>query len=110
METPSLVIVGAPHFFSSTTLRPFGPRVTLTASARVFMPRSRPRRASSLKEMILAIWVVPPGHGWFVEPSPAPATDEPPRDAPCAPARRPSLGRAVLALTRTECQKCQDND
>ena len=47
MLTPSLVIVGAPHFFSSTTLRPLGPRVTLTASARVFMPRSRPRRASS---------------------------------------------------------------
>ena len=28
MDTPSLVIVGAPHFFSRTTLRPFGPRVT----------------------------------------------------------------------------------
>src|SRR5690606_33364158 len=51
METPSLVMVGAPHFFSRTTLRPFGPRVTLTASARVFIPRSRPRRASSLKAM-----------------------------------------------------------
>ena len=25
METPSFVIVGAPHFFSRTTLRPFGP-------------------------------------------------------------------------------------
>src|SRR4051794_35549265 len=48
METPSLVMVGAPHFFSNTTLRPFGPSVTFTASARVFMPRSRPRRASSL--------------------------------------------------------------
>src|SRR5690606_19606822 len=36
------------------------PRVTLTASARVFMPRSRPRRASSSKAMILAIRVVPP--------------------------------------------------
>ena len=33
IETPSLVMVGAPHFFSSTTLRPFGPSVTLTASA-----------------------------------------------------------------------------
>src|SRR5215216_3572545 len=49
MLTPSLVMVGAPHFFSRTTLRPLGPRVTLTASASVFMPRSRPRRASSLK-------------------------------------------------------------
>ncbi len=56
METPSLVMVGAPHFLSSTTLRPFGPRVTRTASASLFMPVSRPRRASSWKEMILAIW------------------------------------------------------
>src|SRR5665647_2690794 len=60
MLTPSLVMVGAPHFFSRTTLRPFGPRVTLTASARMFIPRSRPRRASSSKAMILAIRVVPP--------------------------------------------------
>ncbi len=36
--TPSLVISGAPKDFSSTTLRPFGPRVTLTASARVLTP------------------------------------------------------------------------
>src|SRR5689334_2341858 len=55
MDTPSLVIVGAPHFFSSTTLRPLGPRVTLTASASVFMPRSRPRRASSLKAISFGI-------------------------------------------------------
>ena len=31
--TPSFVMVGAPNFFSRTTLRPFGPRVTLTALA-----------------------------------------------------------------------------
>src|SRR4051812_14711454 len=49
MLTPSLVMVGAPHFFSRTTLRPLGPNVTLTASASWFIPRSRPRRASSLK-------------------------------------------------------------
>jgi len=55
IETPSLVIVGAPHFFSRTTLRPRGPRVTLTASARTFIPRSRPRRASSLKAICFAI-------------------------------------------------------
>ena len=55
METPSLVIVGAPHFLSRTTLRPFGPRVTLTVSARMLSPRSMPRRASSLKAMILAM-------------------------------------------------------
>src|SRR3954453_20314711 len=46
--TPSLVMVGAPNFLSSTTYLPFGPRVTLTASARMFTPRSRERRASSL--------------------------------------------------------------
>src|SRR3982074_956148 len=55
METPSLVIVGAPHFFSRTTLRPLGPSVTFTASARAFRPRSRPRRASSSYAIILDI-------------------------------------------------------
>jgi hypothetical protein len=37
--TPSLVIVGEPNFLSRTTLRPFGPRVTFTASASRFTPR-----------------------------------------------------------------------
>jgi len=60
MDTPSLVIVGAPHFFSRTTLRPRGPRVTLTVSARMFRPRSSPRRASSLNAMIFAICVTRP--------------------------------------------------
>ena len=36
--TPSLVIEGAPNFFSSTTLRPLGPRVTLTALANTSTP------------------------------------------------------------------------
>src|SRR4051794_3750948 len=58
MLTPSLVMVGAPHFFSRTTLRPRGPSVTLTASARVFMPRSSPRRASSSKAIIFAMGVL----------------------------------------------------
>ena len=53
--TPSLVIVGAPNFLSMTTLRPRGPRVTLTASASLSTPRSRARRASSLNLMILAM-------------------------------------------------------
>ena len=57
IETPSLVIVGAPHFFSRTTFRPRGPRVTFTASASAFIPRSRPRRASSLKAIIFAIFL-----------------------------------------------------
>src|SRR4051812_21623711 len=47
MVTPSLVMVGAPHFFSTTTLRPLGPIVTLTASASLLTPASRPRRALS---------------------------------------------------------------
>ena len=45
--TPSLVMVGPPNFFSRTTLRPFGPRVTRTASASLFMPASSERRACS---------------------------------------------------------------
>src|SRR3954447_5400030 len=53
--TPSLVIVGAPKFLLITTLRPRGPRVTLTASASLSTPRSRARRASSSNRMILAI-------------------------------------------------------
>ena len=39
-ETPSFVTVGAPKLFSSTTLRPFGPSVTLTAFARTLTPFS----------------------------------------------------------------------
>ena len=59
IDTPSLVIVGAPHFFSSTTLRPFGPRVTRTASASLFMPASSPRRASESNAIILAMCCPP---------------------------------------------------
>ena len=55
METPSLVMVGAPQDFSRTTLRPRGPSVTLTASARVLRPFSRPRRASSSNAIIFAM-------------------------------------------------------
>src|SRR3569833_1095742 len=63
METPSLVMGGAPHFFSSTTFRPRGPRDTLTASARVFKPRSRPRRASTSNAISLAFAVWSSGIG-----------------------------------------------
>ena len=55
MLTPSLVIVGTPQLLASTTLRPRGPSVTFTVSARTFMPRSRPRRASSPKTINLAM-------------------------------------------------------
>ena len=44
--TPSLVIRGAPKLFSSTTLRPFGPSVTLTALFRISTPLSILVRAS----------------------------------------------------------------
>src|SRR6185437_5899698 len=44
--TPSLVMRGAPNDLSSTTLRPFGPKVTLTAFARISTPRSIRSRAS----------------------------------------------------------------
>src|SRR6266567_5168331 len=37
--TPSFVITGEPNFLSSTTLRPFGPSVILTASASWLTPR-----------------------------------------------------------------------
>ncbi len=43
--TPSLVTSGAPNDFSMTTLRPLGPRVTLTALARMFTPRAISLRA-----------------------------------------------------------------
>ena len=48
-DTPSLVTVGAPKERSSTTLRPFGPRVTLTALARMFTPSTMRARASPPK-------------------------------------------------------------
>src|SRR5215213_7556514 len=60
MVTPSLVIVGDPNFLSRTTLRPLGPMVTFTASARRSMPFLRERRAVSSKYSCLAK-VVPPG-------------------------------------------------
>ena len=44
--TPSLVIRGAPNALSRTTLRPFGPSVTRTASASTSMPRAMRPRAS----------------------------------------------------------------
>src|SRR3954468_1459840 len=59
--TPSFVIVGAPNFLSRTTMRPFGPIVTLTASASLSMPFLRLRRAVSSKISCLAKSGVPPG-------------------------------------------------
>src|ERR1051326_3495825 len=56
--TPSLVIVGEPNFFSRTTLRPFGPSVTFTASASLLTPRRTRWRASSPYRIILAAIVL----------------------------------------------------
>jgi hypothetical protein len=55
MVTPSLVIVGTPNFLSMTTLRPRGPMVTFTVSARALTPRSSARLASSLYSSIFDI-------------------------------------------------------
>ena len=49
IDTPSLVIVGGPASRSSTTLRPFGPSVTLTVLASASTPSCSRRRASWLK-------------------------------------------------------------
>src|SRR5262252_700864 len=54
--TPSLVTVGAPHDFSMTTLRPRGPRVAFTVSARMLTPsRMRERPASSNRISLAAM-------------------------------------------------------
>src|SRR6266540_4246325 len=53
--TPSLVMVGAPHFLSRTTLRPFGPSVTRTTLASLSTPASSARRASASNSNCLAM-------------------------------------------------------
>src|SRR5690606_29187388 len=89
------LIVGPPHSLSSTTLRPLGPRVTLTASASWFIPRSRPRRASSSNAIIFEVITAPALDG---RAGTAPATDGPLADLAVP-------GHALrLALSRRECQ------
>src|ERR1700722_6286831 len=53
--TPSLVTTGDPVIFSRMTLRPFGPRVDLTASASWSTPASKRARASAPKRSSFAI-------------------------------------------------------
>src|SRR5687767_9132986 len=61
--TPSLVMRGAPKLLSMTTLRPLGPKVTLTASARMSTPFMMRSRASRLNfTSLAAIWL--PFHGF----------------------------------------------
>src|SRR6266446_4813839 len=56
--TPSLVIRGAPKLLSRTTLRPLGPKVTLTASVSMSIPCSIRSRASEPSRMSLAAMIV----------------------------------------------------
>ena len=58
-ETPSLVTVGAPKDLSRMTLRPLGPRVTLTASARMLTPARSRWRAGSPNFTSLAMLNIP---------------------------------------------------
>src|ERR1043166_2884165 len=63
--TPSLVMRGAPKLLSSTTLRPFGPRVTLTALARMSTPRNILSRASTENLTSLAAIYIAPLMSWL---------------------------------------------
>ena len=56
MVTPSLVIRGEPKDFSKTTLRPLGPKVTLTVSAKISTPRTIALLASAENLMSFAIF------------------------------------------------------
>ena len=58
--TPSFVISGAPNDLSNTTLRPFGPIVTLTVSANWFTPASRAFLASIPYLISFAMILLPP--------------------------------------------------
>ena len=58
--TPSLVTVGEPYFLSSTTLRPLGPSVAVTARESLLTPRRMACRAASWKSNCLAAMVLLP--------------------------------------------------
>ena len=53
-DTPSLVTNGPPNERSRTTLRPLGPKVTLTALAKMLTPSTMRVRALSLKNTSFA--------------------------------------------------------
>ena len=55
MVTPSFVIKGEPNDFSRTTLRPLGPNVTFTVSAKTSTPRTIAERASDENLISFAI-------------------------------------------------------
>src|SRR5688572_2413117 len=89
-DTPSLVIVGEPKLFSSTTLRPFGPSVALTALASTLTPRSMRARASSEKRISLA--------AMFWSSSRCVAR----LDGRCRPAARGKVGRGLRSAEDRE--------
>src|SRR5512147_2257514 len=60
--TPSLVMRGEPNFLSRTTLRPLGPSVTRTASARRLTPRRMAWRESSPYVICFDIGSIPSFH------------------------------------------------
>ena len=57
MVTPSFVINGEPNDFSRTTLRPLGPKVTFTVSAKTSTPRTIAERASDENLISFAIFL-----------------------------------------------------
>src|ERR1700730_5328964 len=57
--TPSLVMIGAPNFFSITAFRPLGPSVIFTASARAWTPRRIDWREFSPVTICFAICLSP---------------------------------------------------
>src|SRR5260370_32057461 len=58
--TPSLVMIGAPNFFSITALRPLGASVIFTASARALTPRRIDWREFSPVTICFAMILFPP--------------------------------------------------
>ena len=58
--TPSLVMCGDPYARSITTLRPLGPSVTLTASARTFTPSTNLARPALPNTTVFATIVYSP--------------------------------------------------
>src|SRR5262245_14932735 len=106
--TPSLVIVGDPNFLSRTTLRPFGPRVTLTASANWLTPRSTACRDCSPYTICFAMTLSPVGQVLWtrrlldgLRESGMAGSQPPPPWAPAiAEASREGRSRGLLFLAR----------
>ena len=64
MATPSLVMTGAPHFFSRITFCPLGPRVRLTALAIALIPFNKAFWASSSRIICFAGILLKPPTVW----------------------------------------------